>query len=78
MPAQNKTEFRMLLEQALAIDPDKDKSVRLANLIAQRRARALLDRIDELFGAGAPGHAGAPARRFGTLATLNVPTGVPE
>jgi predicted anti-sigma-YlaC factor YlaD len=49
-PAQDKAQFRTLLEQALAIDPDADKSTRLANILAQRRARWLLDRIDEIFG----------------------------
>ena len=35
---------------ALAIDPDKEKPLRLANLLAQRKARYLLDHIDDLFG----------------------------
>jgi len=47
--AQNRREFRELLEKALAIDPDKHPAVRLANLMAQRRARWLLARADELF-----------------------------
>jgi predicted anti-sigma-YlaC factor YlaD len=38
-----------LLEKALSIDPDADPSHRLLNVIAQRRARWLLERIDELF-----------------------------
>jgi len=38
-----------MLERALEIDPDKDERSRLMNLIAQRRARWLLGRIDELF-----------------------------
>lgn len=46
---QNRAEFRRMLERALAIDPDKDARTRLMNLIAQRRARWLLGRIDELF-----------------------------
>jgi tetratricopeptide (TPR) repeat protein len=50
LPAQDRAEFRMLLEQALAIDPDKEKPLRLANLLAQRKARYLLDHIDDLFG----------------------------
>jgi hypothetical protein len=44
----DRAEFERLLQQAVAIDPDKKKSVRLVNLIAQRRAKALLERIDEL------------------------------
>ena len=48
-PAQNRAEFVKLLEQALAIDPNKNPSSRLATLIAQKRARHLLSRLDELF-----------------------------
>ena len=36
-------------EQALAVDPDRAPEERLANLVAQRRARWLLSRADELF-----------------------------
>ncbi len=46
---QQSAEFRRLLEQALAINPDAYLPARLANLVAQRRARWLLGRIDELF-----------------------------
>lgn len=46
---QNLGEFRALLEAALAVDPDKVSSLRLANTIAQRRARWLQTRIPELF-----------------------------
>ncbi len=46
---QNRAEFRTLLEKALAIDPDQHPEVRLSNLLAQRRARWLLERADELF-----------------------------
>lgn len=49
VPAQNRTQFKQLLERALAIDADRDPEYRLANLVAQRRARWLLGRIDELF-----------------------------
>ena len=49
VPAQNRVQFKALLEKALAIDPDREPPARLANLIAQRRARWLLGRIDELF-----------------------------
>lgn len=41
--------FEELLRQALAVDPDRDPSQRLANHVAQRRARHLLDRADALF-----------------------------
>jgi hypothetical protein len=47
--AQDKAEYEDLLHKALAIDPAKDPSNRLANLIAQRRARALLDQEDAHF-----------------------------
>jgi predicted anti-sigma-YlaC factor YlaD len=46
---QNATEFRTLLEQALAIDADRRTELRLANLLTQRRARWLLDRVPSLF-----------------------------
>jgi predicted anti-sigma-YlaC factor YlaD len=49
VPAQNRAEFESLLNQALAIDPEKDPSNRLVTLITQRRARALLDQIDARF-----------------------------
>ena len=54
VPAQNKAEFQSLLEKALAVDPDTDLDNRLANLVAQRRARWLLNHIDELFLEAAP------------------------
>jgi hypothetical protein len=38
--------YTKLLQQALAIDPNKDKSNRLVTLITQRRARAMLEHID--------------------------------
>jgi predicted anti-sigma-YlaC factor YlaD len=49
LPERNRAEFVTLLEQALAIDPEKTPDNRLAILIAQSRARALLARVDELF-----------------------------
>jgi predicted anti-sigma-YlaC factor YlaD len=59
VPAQNAREFRALLSEALAVDPDSDPRLRLSNLVTQRRARWLLSRIDELFlehsGAVEPG-----------------------
>ena len=48
-PRRTREEFRELLEAAIAIDPDEEPSNRLLNLIAQRRARVLLDHIDDLF-----------------------------
>jgi predicted anti-sigma-YlaC factor YlaD len=46
---QNRKEFRTLLQQALAVNPDARPEWRLSNLIMQRRARWLLTREDELF-----------------------------
>jgi len=46
---QNRDEFEKLLTDALSIDPDKYPEVRVPNLAAQRRARFLLNQIDELF-----------------------------
>ena len=49
VPAQNREQFKALIEKALAIDADKVPETRLATLIAQRRARWLMGRMDELF-----------------------------
>lgn len=46
---QNRDEFTSLLEQALSFDVDSALPFRLANLIAQKRARLLLTQIDTLF-----------------------------
>ena len=46
---QNRAEFRELLGKALAVDPDRDLSRRLATLVLQQRARELLRREDDLF-----------------------------
>lgn len=46
---QDRREFRDLLNRALAIDPEKNQSVRLVTVLTQRKARALLAREDELF-----------------------------
>jgi len=43
IPAQNYDKFKEMLEKALSIDPDKDPSNRLVNIIAQQKARYLLD-----------------------------------
>ena len=52
LPTQNKTEFRALLEKALAVDPDTIPANRLATVVSQRRARWLLGRIDDLILGG--------------------------
>lgn len=46
---QDKAEFKQLLDQALAVDVEAAPEHRLANVLAQRRARWLLGRVDELF-----------------------------
>ena len=48
-PEENRAEFRELLEQALAIDPNENTSLRLLNVVNQKRARVLLEHIDDLF-----------------------------
>jgi hypothetical protein len=49
VPSQDRQEYERLLKEALAIDPEKDPSNRLSTLVYQRRARVLLDRVDEKF-----------------------------
>lgn len=46
---QQRQEFEELLGRALAVDVEKSPDLRLTNILAQRRARWLLDRADELF-----------------------------
>jgi len=46
---QNRAEFEKLLDQALAIDPEKEPSTRLTTLVVQRRAKALRAHTDALF-----------------------------
>ncbi len=50
-PEQNRQEFVEMLEKALAVNPDEVPDIRLATLIAQKRARILHGRVDELFTA---------------------------
>ena len=49
IPAQNRARFEELVRKALEVDPSRHPETRLATLIAQRRARWLLGRADELF-----------------------------
>ncbi|MFQ5961384.1 MAG: TRAP transporter TatT component family protein [Candidatus Methylomirabilales bacterium] len=49
VPEQNLPEFRELIAATLAVDPDQVPDLRLANIIAQRRARWLQQRIPDLF-----------------------------
>ena len=48
-PKDDRAEYEKLLKAALAIDPNKDPSLRLLNLITQKRAKALMARINEFF-----------------------------
>ncbi|MDR1072673.1 MAG: TRAP transporter TatT component family protein [Treponema sp.] len=48
-PNQDYEGFRLNLEKALAIDPNKDRDNRLVNAINQRKARYLLDNIEDYF-----------------------------
>ncbi|MBI1876384.1 MAG: hypothetical protein HYS05_21190 [Acidobacteria bacterium] len=50
--AQDRGEFEKLLAQALAIDVDAHPSLRLANILTQRRARFLLSQANDLFTSG--------------------------
>lgn len=50
LPAKDRVQFERLLKEALAVDVDARPALRLANLIAQKRARFLLGRMSELFG----------------------------
>ena len=49
VPTDNRVEFESLLHRALAVDPNARPEWRLQNLIAQKRARWLLSRKDDLF-----------------------------
>jgi predicted anti-sigma-YlaC factor YlaD len=46
---QNQKEFEQLLKEAMAFDVDSAPEFRVANILAQRRARWLLNRTGELF-----------------------------
>ena len=49
VPRQDRAEFNRLLQHVLTYDVESDKAHRLANVLAQRRARFLLSRADDLF-----------------------------
>ena len=49
VPAQDYDTFRQKLEVALAIDVDENPSIRLVNILSQRRARHLLDTAYNFF-----------------------------
>lgn len=47
--AQDQAQFRSMLEEVLRVDAEAVPRYRLANILAQRRARALLAHADDLF-----------------------------
>jgi predicted anti-sigma-YlaC factor YlaD len=47
--AQDRAGFTATLEEVLAADLEAAPRFRLANTLAQRRARLLLDHVDDLF-----------------------------
>ncbi len=47
--SQDRAGFEKLMGKALAVDVDRHPDSRLANLVAQRRARWLMGRLDDLF-----------------------------
>jgi len=49
IPKQDLQAFRSMLDRALEIDPDEQVETRLATLLAQRKARWLLDHVDDHF-----------------------------
>jgi predicted anti-sigma-YlaC factor YlaD len=49
VPEQDKATFKQMLEKALAVGTRRPSDYRLANVLAQTRARWLLGRMDELF-----------------------------
>jgi predicted anti-sigma-YlaC factor YlaD len=46
---QDRAEFEKLLNQAIALDPNAQPKVRLVTLIMQKRAKGMLEHIDQLF-----------------------------
>ena len=49
VPNQDREAFEALMDKALAVDTEADPRNRLMNVLAQRRARWLREREDELF-----------------------------
>jgi len=58
VPRQQQKDFQELLQRALAINLEEHEDVRLMNELAQRRARWLLGRIDDLILSPGPAAAG--------------------
>jgi predicted anti-sigma-YlaC factor YlaD len=49
VPAQDRAAFTATLKEVLEADPGEVPRYRLVNVLAQRRARLLLDHLDDLF-----------------------------
>lgn len=49
LPQQKRDEFASIVNKALQVDVDREPRFRLANILAQRYARYLLERLDDLF-----------------------------
>lgn len=49
IPTQDRAAFESMLAKALAVDPDAKPQLRLANTLAQRKARLLQSRVDDYF-----------------------------
>jgi hypothetical protein len=49
VPLQDRALFESMLQEAVAFDIDSFADQRIPNILAQRRARQLLDRVDDLF-----------------------------
>ena len=47
--AQDRAAFTATLEEVLSVDPNASPRHRLVNVLSQRRARQLLDHVDDLF-----------------------------
>lgn len=47
----DRAEYEKLMKQAVALDPNAQPSVRLVSLIMQRRAKGMLEHLDDLFAA---------------------------
>ncbi len=62
IPNQDRELFLTLMNRALSVNPDLDPENRLLNLLAQRRAQFLLDRIEDLILSDDPtqGQGGQP------------------
>jgi predicted anti-sigma-YlaC factor YlaD len=49
VPEQDRAAFTASLEKALAVDAREPNDQRLVNILVQKRARWLLERVDEYF-----------------------------